>query len=143
MRAGKHRRRAKRHDAPPRPAPSRGAPAHARSPSAVLIPDDDGYGMKVMTVAEFTDSWKRNDDYPDCLACGSLNTREHHFIQTWCRSAKHWTSETLCLDCQSWSWRSYCDPEYMTSEDHEKLMWEKMVRANDAHMVEFRDKMPK
>merc|ERR1711934_1201880 len=40
-----------------------------------------GHGLKIMTVDEWSARWKRNDDFPDCLACGSLNTKEHHFIQ--------------------------------------------------------------
>ena len=50
---------------------------------------------------------QRNDDFPDCLACGSTRTREHHFRQEWCRGAKSWTAESLCLDCHCFSWRSY------------------------------------
>merc|ERR1712144_184546 len=65
---------------------------------------------KIMTVDEWSCRWKRNEDFPDCLACGSLNTKEHHFIQTWCRGQRKWESETLCLDCHNFSWRSYCDP---------------------------------
>ena len=40
-----------------------------------------GHGLKIMTVDEWSCRWKRNEDFPDCLACGSLNTKEHHFIQ--------------------------------------------------------------
>lgn len=40
-----------------------------------------GFGYKIMSVAEWSARWKRNDDFPDCLNCGSLNTKEHHFIQ--------------------------------------------------------------
>ena len=47
-----------------------------------------GQGMKIMTVAEWTSRWKQNDRFPDCLACGSTNTKEHHFTQTWCRGKK-------------------------------------------------------
>ena len=50
---------------------------------------------------------QRNDDFPDCLACGSMRTREHHFRQQWCRGTKSWTAESLCLDCHCFSWRSY------------------------------------
>ena len=50
---------------------------------------------------------QRNDDFPDCLACGSMRTREHHFRQEWCRGNKSWTAESLCLDCHCFSWRSY------------------------------------
>ena len=47
-----------------------------------------GSGMKIMTVSEWTSRWKQNDRFPDCLACGSTNTKEHHFTQTWCRGKK-------------------------------------------------------
>jgi len=40
-----------------------------------------GFGYKIMSVAEWSSRWKRNDDFPDCLSCGSLNTKAHHFIQ--------------------------------------------------------------
>lgn len=40
-----------------------------------------GHGYKIMTVEEWASRWKRNDDFPDCLQCGSTNTKEHHFIQ--------------------------------------------------------------
>jgi hypothetical protein len=40
-----------------------------------------GHGYKIMTVDEWAKRWKRNDDIPECLSCGSLNTKEHHFVQ--------------------------------------------------------------
>lgn len=40
-----------------------------------------GYGYKVMSVDEWSARWKRNDDFPECLNCGSTNTKEHHFTQ--------------------------------------------------------------
>ena len=40
-----------------------------------------GYGYKIMTVDEWSSRWKRNDDFPDRLNCGSKNTKEHHFTQ--------------------------------------------------------------
>jgi len=49
----------------------------------------------------------QRNDFPDCLACGSLRTREHHFRQEWCRGTKSWTAESLCLDCHCFSWRAY------------------------------------
>lgn len=95
-----------------------------------------GHGMKVMTVTEWSARWKRNEDFPDCLACGSLNTKEHHFIQTWCRGNRKWESETLCLDCHNFSWRSYVDPEFTTPAEHEKERWGKMLEGNKALGVE-------
>jgi len=86
-----------------------------------------GHGFKVMTVDEYTALWKRNDDFPDCLACGGMNTKEHHFVQTWCRGLRRWESETLCLDCHMFSWRSYADPDFATPEEHEKALWESML----------------
>ena len=40
-----------------------------------------GHGYKIMTVDEWASRWKRNEDFPDCLSCGSKNTKEHHFTQ--------------------------------------------------------------
>merc|ERR1711934_1138770 len=82
-----------------------------------------------MTVDEWSARWKRNDDFPDCLACGSLNTKEHHFIQTWCRGNRKWESEPLCLDCHNFSWRSYQDPEFTTPSQHEKERWNERLSA--------------
>ena len=42
-----------------------------------------GSGLKIMTVDEWTSRWKRNDRFPECLACGGTATKEHHFMQTW------------------------------------------------------------
>ena len=85
-----------------------------------------GPPTKIMTVNEWSARWKQNGDFPECLKCGSENTKEHHFIQTWCRGKKKWESETLCLDCFSYSWRSYSDPDFLLPEDYEKLKWEKI-----------------
>ena len=46
-----------------------------------------GHGYKIMTVDEWAGRWKRNDDFPDCLNCGSKSTKEHHFTQV-----LHWAS---------------------------------------------------
>jgi len=90
-----------------------------------------GSGMKIMTVSEWTSRWKQNDRFPDCLACGSTNTKEHHFTQTWCRGKKKFESETICMDCHMWSWRSYVDPDFLTPEEFDKIRWEKMVKENE------------
>merc|ERR1711934_131372 len=94
-----------------------------------------GHGLKIMTVDEWSARWKRNDDFPDCLACGSLNTKEHHFIQTWCRGKRRWESETLCLDCHSFSWRKYCDPGFTTPAEYEKQRWNQMIEGNQSEMT--------
>lgn len=44
--------------------------------------------------------------------------------QTWCRGKKKWESECLCLECHSFSFRSYCDPDFKTPEDYEKERWQ-------------------
>ena len=75
---------------------------------------------------------RSNDDFPDCLACGSLKTKEHHFVQTWCRGRKQWESETLCSDCWSWSFRAYSDPDFLTPEEFEKARWAGLVAQNAA-----------
>ena len=95
-----------------------------------------GHGLKIMTIDEWTARWKRNDDFPDCLACGSKNTKEHHFNQSWCRGRKKWESELLCMDCHMFSWRSYDDPDFMMPEDYEKLKWEKMVVEHEERRKE-------
>jgi len=89
-----------------------------------------GSGLKIMTVDEWSSRWKPNERFPDCLSCGSTNTKEHHFQQSWCRGKKQFESELLCLDCHMFSWRSYSDPDFMTPEEHEKFKWEKMVKEN-------------
>lgn len=53
-------------------------------------------------------------------------------LQTWCRGAKTWESETLCLDCHSFSWRSYKDPDFATPEEHEKRRWQTLAAAGRA-----------
>lgn len=45
-------------------------------------------------------------------------------LQTWCRGKKKWDSECLCLDCHSFSYRSYCDPDFKTPEEYEKERWQ-------------------
>lgn len=117
-----------------------------------------GSGFKVMTVKEYTSRWKRcarrrrgagsaltatpscaprfallsNDDFPDCLSCGSLETKEHHFVQSWCRGRKRWESETFCCQCHAWNWRSYADPEFLMPEDFERLRWEATLTVEAA-----------
>lgn len=86
-----------------------------------------GQGYKVMTVNEWAARWKRNEDFPQCLNCGGTNTKEHYFTQTWCRGRKKWESECLCLDCLSFSWRSYCDPDFLTPEEYEKKHWQSLA----------------
>jgi hypothetical protein len=40
-----------------------------------------GSGFKVMDVAEWAARWKTSGEFPQCLACGSSNTKEHAFTQ--------------------------------------------------------------
>lgn len=115
-----------------------------------------GSGYKIMAVQEWSSRWKRNDDLPQCLRCGSKNTKEHHFTQTWyaccamlanltgknlseravlgqlcrCRQKKKWESELLCLDCHAFSWRSYVDPDFLTPEQYQKKYWQQIASAN-------------
>lgn len=86
-----------------------------------------GNGMRIMTIDEWAARWKRNDDLPDCLACGSLNTKEHFFNQKWCRSKCQWESDLICMDCNMFSNRKYSDPDFLTPEEYEKLEWEKRI----------------
>lgn len=67
--------------------PSPKARVHSREHQKILNGDpveinpSIGYGYKIMTIDEWSSRWKRNDDFPDCLNCGSKNTKEHHFTQ--------------------------------------------------------------
>ena len=138
----------------------------------VAIDANHGQGFKVMTVEEWTSAWKvsghnmqspidiarssvvdllralpwcheqRNDDFPDCLACGSTRTKEHHFRQDWCRGAKKWESETFCSDCHGWSWRSYADPSWLSGEEAERIGWEKFLSENTRYDAERRSQLP-
>ena len=86
-----------------------------------------------MTFEEWTALWKPNPDFPECLCCGSTNTKEHHFVQMWCRGRKKWESESFCLDCNMFSWRSYADPDFKTPEETEKDRWNELIRADQNH----------
>ena len=91
-----------------------------------------------MTVDEWISRWKQNERLPDCLSCGSTDTKEHHFTQTWCRGKKKFESESICVDCHMWSWRSYADPDFLTPEEYDKLRWEKMVAEHAAQTADGR-----
>ena len=79
-----------------------------------------------------------NDDLPDCLSCGSVNTREHHFSQSWCRGKRQWSAESLCMDCHAFSWRSYSDPDFLSPEEYEKHRWAVLTADVDAEKEEKR-----
>jgi 5-methylcytosine-specific restriction endonuclease McrA len=98
----------------------------------VEINPSTGQGFRIMTVEEWSARWKRNDDFPECLNCGSHSTKEHYFTQTWCRGKKVWESETLCQDCHHFSFRSYKDPDFKTPEQYEKERWTQLVAAQRA-----------
>lgn len=91
---------------------------------------DPSAGLKIMTVDEWSSRWKRNDRFPDCLACGSTATKEHHFMQSWCRGKKQFESELLCTDCHMFSWRSYSDPDFMLPEVRHDLLYQKKKKKN-------------
>lgn len=93
----------------------------------VEINPSAGDGHRVMSLDEFTASWKHNPDLPECLACGSDKTGEHHFIQMWCRGKKKWESETFCHDCLTFSWRAYSDPDFRMPDEIERDMWMQMT----------------
>ncbi|KAI3434679.1 hypothetical protein D9Q98_002743 [Chlorella vulgaris] len=95
-----------------------------------------GHGYRVMSVDEWSARWKPNEAWPECLQCGSKNSKEHHFTQTWCRGKKKWESECLCLDCHSFSFRSYCDPDFKTPEDVEKERWQALVKGDTSMPVD-------
>jgi hypothetical protein len=91
-----------------------------------------GHGFRVMTVAEWAARWKPNEAFPECGVCGSANTREHAFTQTWCRGKKKWDAEALCLDCHAFTRRTYCDPDFKTPEEAEKERWTELTGAQAA-----------
>lgn len=85
---------------------------------------------------------RSNDDFPDCLSCGSLETKEHHFVQSWCRGKKQWESETFCCQCHAWSWRSYSDPDFLLPEQFERLEWEHMASQESARKAGLKGAAP-
>ena len=98
----------------------------------VQINPSVGSGEKVMTIKEYASRWKANHDHPlltACISCKGINTKEHHFMQTWCRSCVQWEAEILCLDCHGFSHRSFKDPNFKTPAQHEKETWENMARG--------------
>jgi len=109
-----------------------------RAGDPVEINPSVGHGLKIMTVDEWISRWKPNERFPDCLSCGSTNTKEHHFSQTWCRGKKKFESETICCECHMWSWRSYADPDFLTPEEYDKLKWEKMVAEHARQLGDAR-----
>jgi hypothetical protein len=94
-----------------------------------------GSGMRIMTVDEWASRWKRNDDIPDCLACGSTNTKEHYFKQRWCRGKCQWESELICMDCNMYSFREYSDPDFLTPEDYDRIEWTRRIKEAEAASV--------
>lgn len=93
----------------------------------VQINPSDGQGFRVMSVREWTARFAHNADLPECGACGSEDTKEHHFVQTWCRGKKKWESEAVCLDCHMFTLRTYTDPDFLSPEEHMKRMWQDIV----------------
>ena len=47
--------------------------------------------------------------------------------QTWCRGKKLWESELLCMDCHSFTWRSYRDPDFKMPEEYEREKWDALI----------------
>ncbi|KAF8068161.1 EP0 [Scenedesmus sp. PABB004] len=105
------------------------AKARPRSCAAVLagepveINPSVGAGYAVMSADEWAARFRRSAEFPECLACGGANTREHAFSQTWCRGKCAWEAESLCLDCLAFSHRAARDPEWKAPEQHEKERW--------------------
>jgi hypothetical protein len=61
--------------------PAAAVPAQVLSGSPVEINLSLGAGFKVMDVNEWAARWKTSAEFPQCLACGSSNTKEHAFTQ--------------------------------------------------------------
>lgn len=82
-----------------------------------------------MTIDEWSARWKRNDDFAQCANCGSTTaTREHHFVQTWCRGKKKWDAECLCTACGAFTRRQYADPDFATPEQVEAAAWAALMQ---------------
>ena len=64
-----------------------------------------------------------------CSKCPHPFTTPPSTNQTWCRGKKKWESETVCLDCHSFSKRSYSDPDFKTPEEYDKDRWQVRERA--------------
>jgi 5-methylcytosine-specific restriction endonuclease McrA len=85
-----------------------------------------------MTIDEWSARWKRNDDYPACANCGGTGaTREHHFVQTWCRGKKTWDAESLCVACGAFTRRRYVDPDFRTPEQVEAAAWAELMKGGE------------
>lgn len=77
-----------------------------------------------MTIDEWSARWKPNPDFAGCGNCGlEAYTREHHFVQTWCRGKKMWEAESLCVACGAFTRREYSDPDFQTPEQVEAAAW--------------------
>lgn len=86
-----------------------------------------GSGFRVMSVDEWTARFKRSEEFPDCLGCGSTATKEHAFTQSWCQGKRKWEAESVCLDCHVFSWRRYADPDYKEPAQLEVEAWTGLV----------------
>jgi hypothetical protein len=60
-----------------------GRPPQVRQGLPVEINPSVGSGYKVMDWTEYFGRFKTSGEFPDCLACGGKNTKEHYFTQTW------------------------------------------------------------
>jgi hypothetical protein len=88
-----------------------------------------------MDWAEYFGRFKTSPEFPECLACGGTNTKEHAFSQTWCRGKRVWEAESVCLDCLQFSHRAYRDPDFQMPEEFEKERWQRLV-AEQAQLGE-------
>lgn len=99
-------------------------PRHARSPQPPPHPSPPPLPPQLMTIEEWSARWKPNPDFPDCGNCGlAAHTREHHFVQTWCRGKKTWEAESLCVACGACTRREYRDPDFQTPEQVDAAAW--------------------
>ena len=69
---------------------------------------------------------------PAAADCVTNIAWRHSFppSQTWCRGKKLWESEALCMDCHSFSWRSYKDPDFLFPHEMEKLRFPILRKTN-------------
>jgi len=66
---------------PPAAAATAAPPPQVMSGDPVEINPSTGNGYRVMSVEEWSARFRRSEEFPECLACGGSNTKEHAFTQ--------------------------------------------------------------
>jgi hypothetical protein len=58
-----------------------------------------GSGYRVMSVDEWAARFRKSEEFPDCLACGGSNTKEHAFTQVTAAGCEHMLWRTVGRAC--------------------------------------------